>query len=940
MKLLSSLILTFLILPLCLTAQYYLSGEDPSSLRWKQINTTWFRVIYPEEAGTQAQKLAQILDQVYAASRLDLASPALRSDLILHNQAVISNATVAWAPRRLDFFSQPPQNGYAQNWFSQLAVHELRHIAQISKFNDGLGRLLNIGFGQQASAALLGAFIPLWFTEGDAVTNETMLSYSGRGREGIFLSKLRTQLLQKGYYVYDKAYFGSYKDYTPNIYELGYYLVAHNKNKYGSLLWENTLRQTARNPWTLAPFSLGIKQITGHGKIKLYQETMFDLFENWKTAFDTTQYTAVDQFSPVNKAFTNYRFPQRLSNGGVIALRTAINDINRLVLIDQGKEKILYTPGAIFQHSLSATDSLLVWNELQPDLRWPNRNFAVLKIAEIHQDKICQLTHKSRYFAPDISSDNKRIVCINSSTKGSNFLTLLDAKTGEVLFESELKDLFPATPKWHPDNERIVVTMTGSQGKALYLFDVQMKSWQQLSSFTFTDIQLSDVTSEQVIFSASQSEISQIYALDLQSKTIEKLVSVPFGATDAIMGDEPKTLIFSDYTADGFRLVAVNESDFLNQYIDPKLPATFPLAEELSLMRSLIVDTIVDSDTVYPENNYAKLAHLFQFHSWSPVFVDVDNISFQPGISLFSQNSLSTMVVEAGYSYDVNEQTGKTTVGLQYRGWYPVIDLNFSRGLRRGQAQDPENGKPVDLKWDETAYKLGLSLPLNFTRDKYLRGVQPYIGWEQLHRKMDPAIELAFKDNDFSLLNLQLFAYNQLRQSKRDLYPRWGQQFRLIFQRSLFDDQLNEQSVATVNFYFPGIFPHHSIRLYGGYQSRSFSSYSFGNPMRYPRGYTNLFPKIAHVAMLDYTYPLFYPDLNVPGIFFLQRLRMGIFADYMNYVHKNNIDLSSAGIELYSDWHFFNLPAPVILGVRLSQAFYTDKLSAELLFGINIASLY
>ncbi|MBZ0243324.1 MAG: hypothetical protein K8F24_08940, partial [Bacteroidales bacterium] len=221
------LFLLFL-MPLWLSAQYYLSGEDPASLRWKQINTNYFRIIYPQESALQAQKLARLLDQTYHASRLDIASPALRSDLILHNQSVISNASVAWAPRRLDFYTTPAQDGYAQDWFKQLATHELRHVAQISKLNQGFGRLLNIILGEQASAGLLGAFIPMWFMEGDAVTNETMLSFSGRGRDGIFLSKMRAQLLQKGYYVYDKAYFGSYKDYTPNIYELGYYLVAHN----------------------------------------------------------------------------------------------------------------------------------------------------------------------------------------------------------------------------------------------------------------------------------------------------------------------------------------------------------------------------------------------------------------------------------------------------------------------------------------------------------------------------------------------------------------------------------------------------------------------------------------------------------------------------------------------------------------------------------------
>ncbi len=88
-------------------------------------------------------------------------------------------------------------------------------------------------------------------------------------------------------------------------------------------------------------------------------------------------------------------------------------------------------------------------------------------------------------------------------------------------------------------------------------------------------------------------------------------------------------------------------------------------------------------------------------------------------------------------------------------------------------------------------------------------------------------------------------------------------------------------------------------------------------------------------------FPIAYPDINLPTFFYLQRLRGGFFADhFMGESGQNSISLSSAGAELYSDWYFFNLPAPVILGGRLSRAFDKDEWVAEFLFGININALY
>ncbi|MDY0076333.1 MAG: hypothetical protein RBR87_03570 [Bacteroidales bacterium] len=933
------IIFLLLLLPFWLSAQYYLSGEDPASLRWKQISTNYFRIIYPEQSALQAQKLARLLDQTYQASRLDIASPAVKSDLILHNQSVISNASVAWAPRRLDFYTTPAQDGYAQNWFKQLAAHELRHVAQISKLNQGFGHALNIIVGEQASAALLGAFIPLWFMEGDAVTNETMLSFSGRGRDGIFLSKLRAQLLQKGFYVYDKAYFDSYKDYTPNIYELGYYLVAHNKVKYGSLLWENALRQTARKPYTLVPFSLGIKQITGGGKNRLYKETMYDLYENWKVDYDTSYYTAVEQLSPSKKAYTSYRFPQKIADGSFVALRTAIDAVNELVLINQGQEKVLFTPGAIFPYSLSATDSLVVWTELQPDLRWPNRDYAVIKVGALDKNSIRQLTFKSRYFAPDISANNLNIACVNSLPEGVHYLTILDAKNGDIVLERSLEAYFPATPKWHPNNHQIVVVMTGNDGKALFLFDTQSDSWEQLSPFGFTDIQLSDVTANQVVFSASQDEVSQVYALNIETRTIKKLVSVPFGATDAIFDTQQQQLVFADYTADGFRLAAAKTQNFLNETIDAKLPANFPLAQELSQMRSLVIDTLPTNDSLFPEKEYSKLAHLFNFHSWSPAFIDVDNISLKPGVSLFSQNSLSTMVTELGYAYDLNEQVGKTSVNLQYRGFYPILNAGFSSGLRRDQTVI--DSTLYQLKWQETDWNFSAQLPLNFTRNKWLRGLQPGLSVRFLKRTMDADVGLNFRESSATAFSYDVFAYQQLRLSKRDIYPRFGQNLQLVFRHSPLANEPSEQFFAAANLYFPGLFKHHGIKLYAAYQQENSGFYSFGNLVSVARGYNNLFFDQKSSFKLDYVFPIAYPDVNLPTFFYLQRLRGGLFADhFMGENLQNNISLSSLGAELYSDWYFFNLPAPIILGGRLSRAFDNDEWVAEFLFGININALY
>ena len=74
---------------------------------------------------------------------------------------------------------------------------------------------MGYALGEQAVAAVLGAYLPLWFIEGDAVAVETGLSNSGRGRVPSFSMEFRAQLAETGHYSYDKAVNGSYRKLYP-----------------------------------------------------------------------------------------------------------------------------------------------------------------------------------------------------------------------------------------------------------------------------------------------------------------------------------------------------------------------------------------------------------------------------------------------------------------------------------------------------------------------------------------------------------------------------------------------------------------------------------------------------------------------------------------------------------------------------------------------------
>jgi len=159
--------------------QFYDNGQDPASLKWYRIETPHFRLIFPESFLSEANRLAGILDYSAPYVNYSLNSHPKKIPVIIHNQNTFSNGMVVWAPKRVEFYTVPDPNSYPQDELEQLALHELRHVAQLEKINRKFTGALGYVTGELAAGGL-SAMIPLWFMEGDAVASETILSHSGR----------------------------------------------------------------------------------------------------------------------------------------------------------------------------------------------------------------------------------------------------------------------------------------------------------------------------------------------------------------------------------------------------------------------------------------------------------------------------------------------------------------------------------------------------------------------------------------------------------------------------------------------------------------------------------------------------------------------------------------------------------------------------------------
>ena len=118
-------------------AQFYSTGQDPASAKWEQINTDNIQIIFQKDYVLQAQKIANILEYYYQKAGNTLNHKPKKISIILHNQTIRSNGYVAWAPKRMELFTTPSPDHYPDPWLEHLCIHELRHVVQMDKLNQG-----------------------------------------------------------------------------------------------------------------------------------------------------------------------------------------------------------------------------------------------------------------------------------------------------------------------------------------------------------------------------------------------------------------------------------------------------------------------------------------------------------------------------------------------------------------------------------------------------------------------------------------------------------------------------------------------------------------------------------------------------------------------------------------------------------------------------------
>lgn len=940
-------------------AQYYTWGADAPT-KWSEIRDPKVRVIYPDSADALGRRTLHCIQSVQPDISYGFSRPAMRIPFVLHTENFQSNGMVMYMPKRVDFLTTPTEESYSMPWIKQLVAHEYRHAVQYNNLDQGVLRVLRYLLGQQG-ATLGMLFMPSWAMEGDAVMSETMMSSFGRGLQPSFsmgyraIGRIGTDHRGRDRKNTDRWFCGSFRDYIPNHYELGYQICSYAYDRYGENIWDKVARYGARNPYLFATTRIALKKYYDTSVNQLFHETFDALKHHWDS-IPTPANSSIPLVELDTQNYTTYQWPIPLDDQTVLVVKSDFDRTSRFVRVDlrSGKETTVAYTGVLSSRPVLG-NSRIWWTEYRRSKLFEERVNSQLCYMDLADGKPQQVNGERNSLYPTPAGDKLYWVTYHPN----GHYTIMVKRAEEVQQVLTL----PADKEIHGlawDNQTAALYGIITDDNGMWLAHIDSQKLHPLTTEAY--ITLSDLRAANgwLYYGSIASGRDEVHGYDLSKQREYRLTTSTYGSFDGIPSQKGDELLLTTYERRGYRLSRQPLTDTsLATVKNSRLPINLvnPPRKHWEVINLDIVNftpsDLQKQQTTTPSKRYRHGLHLFNVHSWMPVSLDIFNaidehqIDTNVGVTLLSQNQLSNTEAYATYGWNRNEGS-LFKMGIRYFGL--GVHLNFDASYGGDQIiyspwiYDPANNQLFRIKpQPEKYYSIGLSalLPLYFQRGYHTRILSASAGWNYsngLIADLSNAVwynglninpQLGFKKG-LHKLSLGIGFTDQVRMAHRDFAPRWGYSLKAYYTINPANRQYSDLISFYGETYLPALFRHHSLKLAANYQTSiggyqypaGYSLLGYRSAQLIPRGFSSSDIEADNYFAIsgNYQFPLCYPEGGIPSVLYIKRIRLNIGGDYAHFDIGpfGSQGLWAVGGDLIFDFNVLRLPAKGTSTFKLS----------------------
>lgn len=879
-------------------AQYYSNGQSPASLRWRTLGNDSLRMVFPANFEAQARRTLFYMDTVRSHINYGFQLPPLRTPVVLTTENFYSNGLTMLAPKRIEIGGIPAIDTYSEPWLKQLATHEYRHMVQFGNINRSTVKVFSWLFGQQAPL-LASGMVPFWFLEGDAVMAETQMSAFGRALQPSFTMHYRAlgdEILR--HRNPDKWFCGSYRDYVPSHYELGFQLVSYADKKYDEYIGEGITRYTSDYPILIFTTQLALGKYYNTSTKKLFRETFSSLNRLWNSLPD--EVNSPRMVSPHVKIYTTYSYPIFVNDSTLLAVKEDYDRPSRLVEVDiaSGTERTVCHTGPVSTRPVYR-DGIVAWTEYRQSRFWEQKVDSRLCIMKLGSNRYDEVKPAGDGVLYPVVVDRNDIAFVRYHYDGHYSIDFDSELRGKVRFDFDNSVALHGLA-WDDTTGYFYYIALSDDGMWIGGLDFSGAEGRQFYVTAPAYVTIDDLVAAEgmLYFNSVWSGKDEAHTIDLATGRQYRISNSRYGSFSPSPSPSGEYVALTTYDRNGYQ-AAIQEVEYWeevewtpvprNTVNAPLKPWDVPIIDD-------VIYTAQDSENSaekYPAKKYEKAAHLFNVHSWAPLYYAPDllmndqSLDARFGATVISQNILSSAESSLGYGYTLD---GHSTVRgrFGYYGWAPKIDVTaiwsdrphaveVSSGALMSQGSVFYRGNTFNLS--VRAY-----LPAMLSSGYVIRSLTPVLQYTRNNRELINADDGKGERVSVFLASLQYSEY--VRRARLDLQPRWGYTLRASAGGNPFSTMLSPVWSIYGRVYTPGLFLHHGLTLAATYQRSGNKRYSLNIIEFQPVGYKQISTNRYFAASADYLLPVAYPDWGLSGVFFLKRIWLKAGLTYARYNQK------------------------------------------------------
>lgn len=913
--------------------QFFEDSQAPLSQKWFKIETANFKLIFPEEMKDKAPTLANHVHNSLRTTSRNYKITPRQIPFIIHNTNLQTNGFVQLSPRKSELYSTAGAEPDNQTWLPNLILHESRHVSQFDKLTVKLGA----PFFEQLALAYYGLTVPSWFFEGDATLTETIYSRGGRGRLPSFEMPIKANYQSGQHYSFDKYLLGSFKDIVPSYYTIGYLMTTTLKSELPANYEADLFSDLNKRP--LYPYNINrvLKKKIGGNSHYLFDKTITKLDSIWKVKTNAYSPQIYNEINKQNNHYYNSNLLPKSKQNLIYFIKQNPEKTNAIYTYDtvRKKEIQLVKTGIQLTPHFDINTEYIVWDELRKDPRFNKRTYSVINLMNLKTGRIQNLTKQSRYYSPVFSPTGESIACIEVDLSNTSYLTLISLKNGSVIKRIKTEGAEQLQhPAFNPAGDKIIAIRLSEIGTALCEIDLNTDKISNLTPWGSQQYERPQyLPGMDIMVKANFNGIDNIYRIDRRSGTKQLLTKAAFGAFNPFYDPATKQLFFNNYQYNGYKISQTSidstfeikpEADYFSNYYSNAI-------QKDSIFD--IASSVPDSNQNYTITPYKGLGRTFNFHSLSlssSNFESFDN--FKPGIFWLSNNILNTTQIALGYEYDTDIRKGIYSAELTYNKYFPKLSLRYENRGQIAAASIPNKpDSSIRFDWREHYISSQISIPLSFYRLDYNYSTGFNFATAYLKRYNLSRNDLKnFNYETAFPLTYQLYFNRNARMARMDQYPRWGQNFSVTYRHTPFENQAKGEilSARTV-FYLPGLANNHGFQIRLSAQAGT-GIYEYINDIPLVSGFSYYkYEKVKNTVLVNYRFPIAYPDFGIGSLTYIKRIKGGLFADYQNIHKQTDAAPKSFGAYLSLDFNAFRYPLPdfefVVKGTYINDHTATQR---------------